>query len=762
MANDYTDEEKARLVNQWHENLEKGLPITQRQADAMEDAADSTGEAKKRIDDLNAAFNKMGKGAKDWTRSMYDGKQGAEAMNGSIDTVVGALELFITLIPGARLLKIVLTATIGAIAAYAKAANEQADALFKSYQDLSRNGLASAGGMTEIYKNMQQFGYGVKELGQMTELLKENSEALASFGGTASTGTQAFAAAAEQIQRSDIGRTFQMMGKTPDEINRGIAMFIKSQQGIGISNAQIQKNIAARSADYIMQLDLLSKLTGKSAEQLQAGLDQANAEQAFNQVQYELQQKADAGDARARKQVEENEKLAKIYAGTEFGKELFQGVGGDISAMTKTLMTAPEVVALIQKGDYTAAQIQDALARGSKQSRDSFGNLFKMNAGGFLLPIKELSASTSRYADSTAESQEELAKAQQELQKKGLDPTTKKMVELRIEQQKTRDSLQNFVNKGVGPATDALKAFADIANSIAGVVPGTESDTANKDNQIGGDKNGGNVSADTKQIMAAIRTHESSGNYQAAAPNSSATGAYQFIDTTWQALTKKYGMGTVYKSAKLAPKEIQDAIAAKYIDEILKANNNDPRAVFNTWYTGNAKGIISKSAMAANNNLTAEQMTNQFMDIMRRQQKQPDSGSDTTKKDTPVETATVPPKTVRADGTETGTKKIKAATGFEGMLTGPKGGYRPDITMHGTEQIKITPQNTDTQLSNTNSGESDMIMMQQLEKMDRLVQIVGDQGGSDLIARQLDKLDELVRAMQNQVNVSNKILQAAR
>jgi len=624
---------------------------------------------------------------------------------------------------------------------------------------------------------MQQFGYGVKELGQMTELLKENSEALASFGGTASTGTQAFAAAAEQIQRSDIGRTFQMMGKTPDEINRGIAMFIKSQQGIGISNAQIQKNIAARSADYIMQLDLLSKLTGKNAEQLQAGLDQANAEQAFNQVQYELQQKANAGDAKARKQVEENEKLAKIYAGTEFGKEFFQGVGGDISAMTKTLMTAPEVVALIQKGDYTAAQIQDALARGSKQSRDSFGNLFKMNAGGFLLPIKEISASTSRYADSTAESQEELAKAQQELQKKGLDPSTKAMVELRIEQQKTRDAMQNFVHKGVDFATTALKSFAEVANEIAGVVPGTNSETANKDNQIGGDKDGTKISADAKQIMAAIRTHESGGNYQIASPGSTASGAYQFLDSSWKELSKKYGIGTEYKRAKDAPREVQDAVAAKFVEEILKANNNDVRAVFKTWYTGNAKGIISKEAMAKNNNLTADQMADQFETIYRKIQAKEGTGSntkksentdkkdtpvDSTKKDTPVETTTVPPKTVRADGTETGVPKIKAATGFEGMLTGPVSGYRPDITMHGTEQIKITPQNTDTQLSNTNSGESDMIMMQQLEKMDRLVQIVGDQDGSDLIARQLDKLDELVRAMQNQVNVSNKILQAAR
>ena len=406
MANDYTDEEKARLVNQWHENLEKGLPITKRQSEAMEDAADATGEAKKRIDEMNAAFNKMGKGVKDWTKFMYDGQQGMSAMNGSVDAVAGGLELLIALIPGMRLLKIVLTATVGAVAAYAKAANEQADALFKTYQDLNKNGMATAGGMTDIYNNMQKFNYGIKELGDMTALLKENSVALANFGGTAASGTQAFANAANEIQHSDIGKTFQMMGKTPDEINRGIAGFIKNQQSIGVKSADINKNLANESSRYVMQLDLLSKLTGQSAEQLQEKLDQAAAEEAFNQVQYELQQKANAGDASAARQLAENQKLATTLTGTAL-KEFQQGVGGDISAMSKTMMTASGAVALVQKGSYTAAEYLNALGKGAQESRDRYGNLMKLNATrDFLLPMSEIATAQSRYADQSAQNQE--------------------------------------------------------------------------------------------------------------------------------------------------------------------------------------------------------------------------------------------------------------------------------------------------------------------------------------------------------------------
>jgi hypothetical protein len=104
--------------------------------------------------------------------------------------------------------------------------------------------------------------------------------------------------------------------------------------------------------------------------------------------------------------------------------------------------------------------------------------------------------------------------------------------------------------------------------------------------------------------------------------------------------------------------------------------------------------------------------------------------------------------------------KISGADGFRGTLTGPSSGYKPDLTMHGTEQLTIKPA-SDTKTS-TDSVGTNQIMAQQLSKMDQLVQAFNNTNAQDMMVMQLTKLDELVRVMQNQVNVSTKILQQSR
>jgi muramidase (phage lysozyme) len=121
----------------------------------------------------------------------------------------------------------------------------------------------------------------------------------------------------------------------------------------------------------------------------------------------------------------------------------------------------------------------------------------------------------------------------------------------------------------------------------------------------------GAISADVgdkgiRRILSALKSKESGGDYNAKNPDSSASGGYQFIDSTWRSLSNKYGIGTEYKTAKSAPSDVQDIVAARYVADILAENNNDVTKVPVVWYTGNAAGSMSEEALAVNKGLTAE------------------------------------------------------------------------------------------------------------------------------------------------------------
>jgi hypothetical protein len=109
-------------------------------------------------------------------------------------------------------------------------------------------------------------------------------------------------------------------------------------------------------------------------------------------------------------------------------------------------------------------------------------------------------------------------------------------------------------------------------------------------------------------VLATIRSRESGGDYAAHASGSSASGAYQYINSTWKAEAAKAGVDTtLYPTAASAPASIQDKVAANNVSNILDANNGNIAAVPNVWYTGNAAGNMSAAQLAANNGLTSQQ-----------------------------------------------------------------------------------------------------------------------------------------------------------
>jgi len=84
---------------------------------------------------------------------------------------------------------------------------------------------------------------------------------------------------------------------------------------------------------------------------------------------------------------------------------------------------------------------------------------------------------------------------------------------------------------------------------------------------------------DIDTVLATIRTIESGGDYTAEARGSTASGAYQFLDSTWN------GYGG-YTRAADAPPEAQDALARRHVETVLEQYGGDVGAVPVVWYIG--------------------------------------------------------------------------------------------------------------------------------------------------------------------------------
>ena len=126
----------------------------------------------------------------------------------------------------------------------------------------------------------------------------------------------------------------------------------------------------------------------------------------------------------------------------------------------------------------------------------------------------------------------------------------------------------------------------------------------------------GTIAGPVAVVLETIRTLESGGNYQATAAGSTASGAYQFLDSTWN----NYGG---YQRAADAPPEVQDAKAAEHVTGILDAHDQDVTTVPVVWYIGHVPAAGSPEwdtvpYPSAGNILTPRQYQARWMGIYDR------------------------------------------------------------------------------------------------------------------------------------------------
>ena len=555
----------------------------------------------------NAALGILGSSAASVGSALYKGEKGAKVFSSAIEDASNALTLLVLAIPGLGIAAKVAAVAANLFAKGLNAASKQGDALYKTYQDLQKSGATAADGITGVFNNMQKFGYGIEELDKMVKLVSENSETLAQFSLTAADGTSAFASAMQGIVRDP---ALKLLGKMPDEVNAAGAAFIRQQTAMGRTQKDIGDNLGTSTKQYIMELDRLQRLTGTSADALQKQQDQLLDTDAYNVYMESLEEQGEQGKAQAE----------KIRAATnilpEYADKIAAAVAGNVAAQQELQYIAPSLIKNLRDPSTTLSETMNTFNAEAKNAKGAFKGLAGLaDTRDITGSFKNLNKAINRTADFDERNVAAAKNAEVN------DDATKSLADLDLQNMNSRDALQSFVQLGVAPATKAMDAFAKGTSKATSLLPGAgpagQNSVAGKldaMNTAGGrvvpsGAGGGpaGTASDVDKILATIRTRESGSNYGIQAKGSSASGAYQYIDSTWAAMTKKYGMGGEFTHAKDAPKEVQDAIARKNVEEILAKNKGDLSAVPKTWYTGNAQGNMSAAALAANKGLTADQ-----------------------------------------------------------------------------------------------------------------------------------------------------------
>ena len=450
----------------------------------------------------------LGRSATQLTKSLYDGSKGVSQFSSTINSITTALSGLAAVAAFINPALRTFAKLAGGLALFAKGidlAAKQGDALFKTYQDLGRVGGTAADGISGVFDNMQKFGYGIEELDKMVALVAENSKTLAAFSNTAAGGAKAFADGMAQIQRD---QQLRVLGKTTEDINAAGASFIRQQTMMGRRQVDVQDQLGARTRAYVLELDRLQRLTGRSADELQKQQEEMLARDEYAFYMRSLEQQGAAGMAQAQK-IREVSGVLSTYSDL-----IAQAIGGNLEAAGILNFIAPSLIKNLRDPLKSTNETLMEFNKEGNRAAERFGPLAGLYSGAtrdVIGGLNNLYTNLSMTADITEKTTEA------ERQRLISDPATKTLAQASIANMNSRDALQSMVKFGVAPATAALAKLAGAAETLS-----TTGATAIGAPGMGGqrgafsyDRARAAVGKSNQTLLDIIGRGESGGNYNA-------------------------------------------------------------------------------------------------------------------------------------------------------------------------------------------------------------------------------------------------------
>jgi hypothetical protein len=553
--------------------------------------------------------------------------------------------------------------------------------------------------MKEVFDNMQRLGYTQDQLGDMGQVLASNSKALAQFSRSAMSGAAQFVDLAAEMQTSGLRTQFFNLGMSVTDINQASAGYLVQLGRLGKSS----QATAAGAADYIKELETVTRLTGLTRQEIEAQREQAENIDSY----FSLLQDLDPAKAKTlRMTVDQLDAADPSGKRSRAFKEIMGTVGVPMSA---------EALEFLQGTGFDALNIKQKILNGELTSSTdvmkALGMAFKEQ-----MPIqKELAGVQANYGGALNSAQA-IINARVKSEKEaadavaagaaGTEKTTASQAKIRNNQILQAQSLQSFVNMGVAPATAAMEVFTDVVEHLTSLLPGS------------------GTAADRQEAKATGKTIQQIKNERATTSYGAGefTGAPGLEGTAPEAGPS--GDLEFRKNLKLKPgaenKGKSSDILYGVAEQVHKMLGGDY-----LYFSGfNDRGGKSKHA------------SGQAFDLVLNDPSKYESVVSQIKSITGVSFAQFEPKGHKNSNGSVSTgdhihAEVSAAQGA--ILSGPMGGYQPNLTMHGTEAV--VPLNTAAQ------------------------QAAAGMMDNGTMALQLGKLEEMVSLMKSQLSVSTKIMQ---
>ena len=471
--------DSAAILAQVNDDLKNLGYISQATADRMRDAETGVKDFNTKMALGGKAVTALADAGMAAASAMYKGEKGAAAFNSSIDSMAEAATaagaVLTLMIPGGVIVKALvagMTLAVGAIAKYTKAANEMSDTLYTTFQKMSKSGAAASDGLTGIYGDMQKLGLGIQDLDGYVDMINASSRDLALFGGSVFAGRKAFA---------DIGAAMTPFreqlynaGLSQEQVNAGAMSYIKLQARLGYSQSQTTQQLAEGAKKYLIEQDALTKLTGQTRQETEDARQSALQEEQFRA---KLRQMELAGNKEGADRLSKYNDLM-----TAINPELGKGIralstNNMVAAESQQLMltSAGQAAVDLQKvmdGTLPLAAAADSTAKAIGKFSDEVGvnlGVLKANNGVFmdLAAQQDIRIAQEKGIEKTLAEIEENKKKQGIDGGKAADKLQQAQTDLRLVQLKAMQATQDFVSKGMLPATEAAIKMAGATESAA-------------------------------------------------------------------------------------------------------------------------------------------------------------------------------------------------------------------------------------------------------------------------------------------------------